>query len=324
MSIGFQAIARFSGLPAAVRGALWMTAGAAALAGLSGTIRYVTAELHPFEAAFFRSLFGLAFMLPWLWRTGFRGLYTGRHMLYGVRGLLSCLATLTFFSALALLPLAEVIALSFTAPLIAAAGAVLILGEMVRLRRGTAIVIGFLGVLIMLRPGVEALSPGAILALTAALCMAASMLCIKVLSRTEPIEAIVIYMLVYLTPLSLIAALFVWETPAPELWPWLIAMGGLGTAGHLCMTRAFATAETTVVLPFDYLRLPFVALIGFAFFAEVPGILTWVGAGVIAGASAYLAHREATLARAAGAPVTATASDSPVVTVDGAAAARRR
>lgn len=300
-----------------------MTAGAASLACLSGVIRYVTGELHPFEAAFFRSLFGLAFMLPWLWRAGFRGLYTGRHVLYGLRGLLACLATLSFFSALSILPLAEVIALSFTAPLMAAAGAALILGEVVRMRRWTAIAVGFLGVLIMLRPGIEALTPGAILALLAAFGMAASMLCIKVLSRTESIEAIVIYMLVYLTPMSLIAALFVWETPSPELWPWLIAMGGLGTAGHLCLTRAFAIAETTVVLPFDYLRLPFVALIGFGIFAEVPGILTWVGAGIIAGASAYLAHREATLARAAGAPLTATASDSPVVTLDGAAEARR-
>ena len=314
VSTRFPLFALFTVLPAPVRGALWMTAGAVALSGLTGTIRHVSSELHPFEAAFFRSFFGFVFMLPWLLRTGFRGLRTRRLGLYTLRGLATVLATLAWFSALALMPLAEVVALSFTAPLMAAAGAVLFLGETVRVRRWTAIAVGFAGVLIMIRPGVETLSPGAPLALLAALAMAVSMLFIKVLARTEPIEAIVTYMLVFLTPASLIASLFVWQNPSPGMWPWLVAMGAFGTAGHLCLTRAFATTETTVVLPFDYLRLPFVALIGFAFFAEVPGVFTWIGAGVIAAASAYLAHREATLARAGEAPLASTAPGLPEAT----------
>ncbi len=301
----------FKALPAPVRGALWMIAGAAALSGLTGTIRHVSSELHPFEAAFFRSFFGFVFMLPWLMRTGFRGLRTHRLGLYSLRGLVAVVATLAWFTALALMPLAEVVAISFTAPLMTAAGAALFLGETVRVRRWTAIAVGFAGVLIMLRPGAESLSPGTPLALLAALAMAISMLIIKVLSRTEPIEAIVTYMVVFLTPASLIAALFVWENPSPGMWPWLIAMGAFGTVGQLCLTRAFATTETTVVLPFDYLRLPFVALIGFAFFAEAPGVFTWIGAGVIAAASAYLAHREATLARAGSAPLATTAPELP-------------
>lgn len=296
-----------------------MVAGAVALSGLTGVIRHVSTELHPFEAAFFRSFFGLAFMLPWLMRTGFRGLRTRRPGLFAFRGLLAVLATLSWFSALTLMPLAEVVALSFTAPLMAAAGAALFLGETVRVRRWSAIVLGFAGVLIMLRPGAEALSAGALLALLAALAMAVSMLVLKVLSRTESTEAIVTYMVVFLTPASLIAALFFWQTPSPGMWPWLIAMGAFGTVGHLCLTRAFAMTETTVVLPFDYLRLPFVALIGFAFFAEVPGVTTWIGAGVIAAASAYLAQREATLARAHGTPVVAAAAELPEATRDAAA-----
>jgi drug/metabolite transporter (DMT)-like permease len=277
-----------------------MTAGAAALAGLNGVVRYVAGELHPFEAAFFRSLFGILFMLPWFWRVGLGGLRTRRLGLYTVRGALTVVATLSWFSAIAILPLAEVVALSFTAPLIAAAGATLILGEVVRARRWIAIGVGFVGVVVMLRPGAAALSPGAMLALLSAIAIAGSMLCIKALSRTETTAAIVTYMLVFLTPLSFLAALFVWQAPSPGLWPWLVAMGALGTAAHLCLTRAFATTEASVVLPFDYLRLPLVALIGFVFFAELPELSTWIGAGLIAGASGYLVHREAALARALG------------------------
>jgi drug/metabolite transporter (DMT)-like permease len=162
----------------------------------------------------------------------------------------------------------------------------------------------------MLRPGTAALSVGAMLALLSAVCIAGSMLCVKMLSRTESSEAIVTYMVVYLTPMSLLAALPVWEAPSPAMWPWLIAMGALGTAGHLCVTRAFAAAEASLVLPFDYLRLPAVAVLGFVFFAEVPGLTTWIGAGLIAGASGYLVHREATLARA---PAVAAAVELPVV-----------
>ena len=120
----------------------------------------------------------------------------------------------------------------------------------------------------------------------------------KVLSRTEPAEAIVTYMVIFLTPVTFVPALFVWQWPPFHVWPWLVAMGAIGTLGHICLARAFAAADASVVLPFDYLRLPFVALIGYVFFAEVPTVYTWIGALVIAAASGYLAHREAQLARA--------------------------
>ncbi len=293
-----SSIVWFSGLPAPVRGALWMTGGAIALAGMNGVIRQVVEVVHPIEAAFFRSLFGLVFMLPWLWHKGFAGLRTRRLGLYGLRTVFTAVSMFGWFIALTLLPLAEVVAYSFTAPLIAAVGAAFVLGETIRVRRWSAIGAGFIGVIIMLRPGYAELSLGAIVALLTAITMAVSMLCIKVLSRTEPAEAIVTYMVIFLTPVTFVPALFVWQWPPFHVWPWLVAMGAIGTLGHICLARAFAAADASVVLPFDYLRLPFVALIGYVFFAEVPTVYTWIGALVIAAASGYLAHREAQLARA--------------------------
>ena len=281
-----------------MRGALWMTGAAAALATMNGMVRFAAEDLHPMQIAFFRNLFGLFFMLPWLVRVGLPGLATRRLGLHTVRGVISLAAMLCWFGAITVLPLAEAVAISFTAPLIAAAGAAVILREQVGIRRWSAILLGFVGVLIVIRPGLATVTLGSLLALGAALGFATSMLMVKSLSRSETSEAIVTYMALYLTTMSLFPALFVWQAPPAALWPWFVAMGALGTAGHLCMTRAFAATETTIVLPFDYLRLPFVAVIGFAFFAQVPDIYTWTGGALIAGASAYVAHREARLARA--------------------------
>jgi drug/metabolite transporter (DMT)-like permease len=260
-------------------------------------VRHVSAEQHPFEIAFFRNMFGLAFMLPWIVRTGWEGLRTKRFRLHLFRALIGLSAMLCFFSAISLIPVAEVTALTFTAPLFATIGAALVLGEKVRLRRWTATAIGFVGTVVILRPGSATLTPAALTALASAAFMAVAILSVKALSRTENPNAIVLYMGLLLTPLSLVGALFVWTTPAPETWPWLVVMGLTATLGQLLMTRAFATAEASAVLPFDFARLIFVAIFGFLLFGERPDLWTWIGAAVIIAATVYIAHREARLGR---------------------------
>ena len=286
-------------LPASARGALWMVASAAFFASLTGMIRHLSAEMHPFEIAFFRNLFGLCFMLPWLWRVGLRGLRTRRRGLYTVRALVGLLAMLTWFYALSLpeMPLADAVALSFTAPLFATVGAALFLGETVRVRRWSATAVGFLGAMLILRPGLENLGTANLLVLISAAAMAVTALMIKALSRTEPVSAIVIYMVIYMTPLTFIPALLVWRTPDAGQLLSLAALAAVATLGNLTATRAFAATEATVVLPFDFVRLPFAALIGFLAFAEAPDSWTWAGAAVIAAATLYIARREARLER---------------------------
>jgi drug/metabolite transporter (DMT)-like permease len=122
---------------------------------------------------------------------------------------------------------------------------------------------------------------------------------IKILSRTEPTSAIVTYMMIYLTPMSLIPALFVWQTPSWNALAWLIALGGVATAAHQCLTRSFSVAEASAVMPFDFTRLIFAALIGYFFFGQIPDLWSGIGAAVIVAASVYVAHREAVVARSA-------------------------
>ena len=283
---------RFRGLPAPARGAIAMVCSSLAFAMMMAIVRHLSQDLHPFEVAFFRNFIGFAVVLPWFLCSAGVTLRTERPWLHLGRAACGLSAMLCLFMAISLMPLAEVTAVTFTSPLFATAGAALVLRETVRLRRWTATLTGFAGVLIILRPGAEALAPGALLALAAAAFMASAMLFIKVLSRTEHPTTIVVYFGMLLTPMSLIPALFVWETPALHHLPWLIALGVTATVGQLLLTQAFSAADASLVMPFDFSRLIFVAIIGAVFYAELPDVWTWIGAGVIVAASAYVAHRE--------------------------------
>jgi drug/metabolite transporter (DMT)-like permease len=195
------------------------------------------------------------------------------------------------------MPVAEATSLSFTAPIFASIGAMIFLGERAGLRRWTAIVMGFVGTLIILRPGLAEIPPAALLLLFGSAAVAGSVIMVKILSRTERSSAIVTYMGLYMVPMLLIPTVFVWQTPAWPLYPWLIAMGGVGTLAQWAMTQAYAAADATAVLPFDYLRLPFVAVAGFFVFGERLDVWTWTGAAVIAASSIYIAHRESVAAK---------------------------
>lgn len=287
----------FAGAPTPVRAALLALAATAFFAMMSTLIRYVSQDLHAFQIVFFRNLFALAWMVPWLARRGLGAMRTQRIGMYTLRGAISWIAMTSSFTAYTLIPLTEATALSFTAPLFATIGAALFLGEVVRLRRWTAIIVGFVGTMVILQPGAQAISLGAALMLGSAIFQAANKLVLKSLARTENPESIVTYMVLFLTPMSAIPAFFYWRDPTLEALAWMAALAGVGTLGHLCLSRAYALADVTVVLPFDFGRLPFVAILGFIVFAEIPTIWTWVGAAIIFSSTFYIARREAQLAR---------------------------
>jgi drug/metabolite transporter (DMT)-like permease len=297
-----------AGLPAPVRGALWMCAAATAFALMVTLVRHLTDGLHPLQVVFFRTAFGLLAMLPWLLRQGLGVMRTSRLRLHLLRALIGIFAMVGWFTTLSLMPLAEATALSFTAPIFTSVLAVLILGEVMRLRRWSATAIGFLGAVIILRPGGAAIEPAALLAVATAAIWASSTILIKVMARTESAGAITTYMVLLTTPMTLLAALFVWQNPSLEQLGWAALLGAAGSTGHFCMSRALATADATVVAPLDYLRLPIVALIAFIAFGEVPGVWVWLGGAVIAASSVYIAQREA---RTKGAPNVSVAPGGP-------------
>lgn len=308
---------RFNALPTPAMAALWMVGAALFFSGLSALIRRLGQEMHPFEVAFFRNLFGFLFMVPWLWRIGFGILRTKRLGTYTWRSLLSLASMLAWFSALPIMPFEQAVALSFTAPLFATVGAALILKETVRARRWSATIVGFLGVLLIVRPGFgDGLGLGATLAILSSMISAGLTLIVKDLSRTEPSDAVVTYMVLLLTPMSLIPAAFVWQWPPLEQWPLLVAMGALGSMGHMCLMRSFALADASAVMPYDYTRMLFATLIGYLAFAEVPDIWTWVGAGIIASAAIYIARRETLMKQTAATTAAAKAGSTGVAPTD--------
>jgi drug/metabolite transporter (DMT)-like permease len=165
-----------------------------------------------------------------------------------------------------------------------------------------------LGALLIVRPGFAAIDPAALLAIGTAAIWATSTVLIKVMARTESAGAITTYMVLLTTPMTLLAALFVWQTPTLEQLGWAALLGAAGSTGHICMSRALAAADATLVAPLDYLRLPIVALIAFLAFGEIPNVWVWIGGGVIAASSIYIAQREA---RLKGAPCVPAARGAP-------------
>lgn len=288
-----------AGLSAPVRGALWMSAAATAFALMIVLVRHLTQIFDPLEVVFFRNVFGLLAMLPWLTSQGIGVLRTQHLGLHVIRAVIGIAAMVLWFTTLSLMPLAEATALSFTAPIFTSILATVFLGEVMRARRWTAIGVGFLGALIILRPGVEALDPIALLAVFTAGVWATSTILVKIMARTESAGAIVTYLTLFLTPISLVPALLVWQTPTLGELALCVALGFAGSLGHICMTRALAATEATLVMPFDYLRLPLVALVAYFAFGEVADGWVWLGGGVIAASGLYITHREARLRAAA-------------------------
>lgn len=282
---------------AALIGALFMIGAALCFAAMAVLIRYVTREVHPFEASFFRNLFGLLPMLPWLFINGLGSLKTERFKLHFLRGVLGFGAMSCLFTALALSPAAQVIAINFTLPILTTVLAAVIVRETVRARRWSAVALGFVGAMIIIRPLGQDFETGAILAFVATLFMASAMTTVKMLSRTESANSIVTWMGLTMTPMSLLPALYYWQTPtAWQLFIMLlIAIGG--TAGQQLLVRAYRTADQSYVMIFDFLRLPFVAAMAFVMFGEIVDFWTWAGAALIIGSALYIARREAVLAR---------------------------
>lgn len=290
----FSAIGRrLAAAPGNVQGMLWMVLVTLCWMSMQAGVRSLSGALHPFEIAFFRNLFGILVLAPIFVTEGLGVFRTRRPALHGLRSVVQAFGMVCTFLALSLIPIANVTALSFSSPVIATIGAALILGEKVRLRRWTAVICGFLGVLIVLRPGFAAVSLGHILVLSASTTWASCILMIRVLGRTESSATSTAYMAVLTTAVTLFPALFVWKTPTPEELLWLAGIGLLGTAGHFAFAQALRKAEATAVLPIDFLRLVWATLYGWLLFSEPPDLWTWVGGAVIFTSATYIAFREA-------------------------------
>lgn len=281
-----------------IRGVVMMCASTVAFAVMHFSVRVASSELHPFQIAFFRNLFGLAFLVPLLIGPGFVQMRTRRFGLHALRGVVNIAAMFLFFTALAITPLAKVTALGFTAPIFTSVLSVLIFKEKIRLRRWTAIGLGFVGMLIILRPGLAVVETGSLLVIAAALLWSLALIIVKTLSRTESSVAIVAWMGIFLSVFSVGPALWVWKDPTLWAWGWLLFIGFAGSVAQVSLSQALKETEPTAVMPFDFLKLIWAALLAFWFLGEIPDEMTFIGAAVIFGSGLYVAQRERAAARA--------------------------
>lgn len=264
---------------------------------MHGLVRFVSEVLPPFQIAFFRNIFGLAFLLPLLMRSRFAILRTKQIGLHALRGVINMAAMLMFFTALAISPIAKVTALGFTAPIFMAILAVLVLGERFRIYRWSAIFLGFVGMLIILRPGLVAIDTGALLVIGSAALWAVAMIIIKIQSRTESSLTIVAYMGIFLGVFSIAPAVWVWQPFGLQTLGFMVLIGLFGSIAQMAISESLKETDSTALMPFDFLKLIWTAMIGVWFFSEIPDIYTWIGATIIFLSGLFIAIRERSIQR---------------------------
>lgn len=262
-------------------------------------IRLASETQHPFEIAFFRNLFGLLFTLPLLFKHGPGLLKTAKLPLYLLRCAIGTVGMMAGFWAIVHLPLAQAVAISYSTPLFVTIGAVWVLGETVRTRRWAAVLIGFIGVIILLRPDADTFTGASLVALLAAVMSASVAISIKFLTRTESPDAIVVFTTALWVPMSLVPASLFWQTPSGITWLWLVLAGLFGTVAHMCWTRALQLGDASILTPISFMQVLVVGVFGWWLFGESVDRYTLIGALIIFGSNLYLAHREITRAKPA-------------------------
>ena len=266
---------------------------AVGFAVLMGMVRHAGQDMHIFVISFWRFVFSLLLFLPWFLKSRGRGFRTTRLGLHIIRACFLIVASVALMSAIMLMPLDEATALSFTTPLFTVIGAILFLKEKAGIQRWAALIIGFVGMLVILRPGVEMINWAALLVLVSAVTFAGVVLCGKVLIRTDSPELLVAYLALVSVPLSFIPALLFWQWPTPEQFVWLALIGVASNLNLYGIGKALQIGDASATQPYDFLRLPTTAGVGWLAFGQTSDMLTWVGAAVIFGSTIFITRREA-------------------------------
>ncbi len=274
------------------RAAAWMIGTLLSFSAMAIGVRELRDTMGTFEVLFFRSLVGLAMVFAIMPRYGGAALRTAKFGLHVVRNLLHFAGQFAWIYAIGLLPLATVFAIEFTTPVWTAVLAAVLLHERLNHGRVVMLVLGLAGVLVILRPGFAIIQPAALVMLAGALAYASTLVATKRLSDTDAPLVVLFYMSAIQLPLGLVPALGQWVAPTLADLPWIFCVGAAGFSAHYCMTRAFRLADAAFVVPFDFLRLPLIAVVGFLFYGEAIELWTIAGAAVIFAGTYYSVRRE--------------------------------
>ncbi len=265
----------------------WMTGTLLSFTFMAIAVRELSGEIHSFQMMLFRSIGALVILAPFVfaigpsvWRTAHLKLQFGRNTVHFA-------AQLGWITGVGLLPLAEVFAIEFTAPIWATILAVLFLGERLNRGRVVAVVFGFLGILVILRPGFAAIDNGAFAVLAAAIGFAITLTITKHMTHNDQPITILLYMSVIQLPMGIVLSIFVWVTPDWLQLFWLFAVGATGLSAHFCTAKALSLADQTIVVPMDFMRLPLIVAVGFFLYSEAAHLPVLIGALMIYGGNYY-------------------------------------
>ena len=268
--------------------------GATLLGSFMGAgVKLLSNELHPIIICFYRCLMGLIIITPFVARNNFKALQTDNMRLQIFRALINIISMICWFSAIGMMHFEKATALGFTTPLFTTVLAVLILGEVIRFHRTAALLLGFVGILIIIRPGYMPFEFGTILMLIASFSFSFVLIFVKKLSATDSSLTIIFYHLLYMTPAFFILSFFYWENINFNQLIIFILMGAAGLLSHWCLAQAFKMSDTTFVMPLQFTKLIWASLIGLFIFSEQPDIWTWVGGVIIFISVVYITYREA-------------------------------
>lgn len=265
-------------------GAVWMTGAIASFSAMAVAGRALADELDTFEMMMYRSIIGMVLVIVIAGALGkLREVDTQRLPLHFIRNVCHFTGQNLWFFAVTLIPLAQLFALEFTSPIWVILLAPLFLGERLTRMRLLAAALGFVGVLLVARPGVAEVNVGVLAAAGSAIGFACTHIFTKMLTRTATVTCILFWLTVIQLGLGILAAGYDGDIawPSARAWPWVILIGCAGLIAHLCVTNALRVAPATVVVPMDFLRLPLIAVVGAMFYAEPVDAFVLVGAAVI-------------------------------------------
>lgn len=270
-----------------IKGALWMLAASLCYVSSATLTRYLAGSYPTFELTFLRCVIGVLVLTPIVLRNNISELKTKAFPLHCVRAVLTYIAILLWFYATEQVPVGDFFAIQFVSPLFTIAVAAIMLREKVSAKSWLAAIVGFAGVMVIIRPGYIPVSLGVIAALGTAAAYAFVNTCIKVLSRHDSPTVMTFYVNVLVLVLAAIPAYLTWKTPVAEDWPILIAVALSATLAQFCVASSISLADARVVQPMNFLRMPIAAAMGFMVFGEFPDLWTWFGAVIIFGAAWY-------------------------------------
>jgi len=275
-----------------LKAALWMGGSITSFLVMSVAGRAVMPPLDVFQVMEMRSILGLLFLLPVVYASGgFAAMRTERPWQHIGRNVVHYAGQYSWLLALTMIPLAELISIEFTTPIWGALLAVVFLGEKLGWRKVAAIALGLVGVLVIVRPGIEKADPGHLVMLAGAVAFGISIVMVKSLTRTDSVVRIIFWMMIIQSVIGIIPAYRVWQNPPLELWPWIVVIAFTGMSSHFCMARALSYAEATIVMPMDFSRLPLSALLGWVAYNEGIDIFTVIGAVLILGGNLFNLQR---------------------------------